>query len=74
MSHSKCHFSHSGGCTRIPCSHILKNQRKLHKKSVDNFWPTREMCRSQDASAISKLRKNANYYLVYIEILKTYQN
>ena len=34
LYNSKCRFSHSGSCTRIPYLHILKNQRKLHQKSA----------------------------------------
>ena len=57
-SHSKCHFSHSGSSTRIAYLHILENQRILHQKSANIFWPEREICRKQNASAISRMRKH----------------
>ena len=41
ISHSKCHFFYHGICTRILCLHILANQRKLHQKSANIFWPIR---------------------------------
>ena len=37
ISHSKCHFSHPGSCTRPPYMHIFENQRKLHQKSANIF-------------------------------------
>ena len=36
-SHTKCHFSHSGSCTRIPYLQILESQRKMHQKSENIF-------------------------------------
>ena len=31
VSHSKCHFLHSGSCTGFPYLQMLENQRKLYE-------------------------------------------
>ena len=38
---------------------IQSRQPKLHQKSANIFWPVRGLCKYQDASAISTMRKNA---------------
>ena len=42
ISHSKCHFSHPGKCTRNPYLHILK-KCKLHSKHFFK-WQVLDRC------------------------------
>ena len=43
VSYSKCHFSHSGSCTRISCLHILEINENYIKSPKIFFWSVREM-------------------------------
>ena len=43
ISHTKCHFSHSGSCIRTPNMHVSKNRRKLHRFFCKRDLPDNRM-------------------------------
>ena len=59
MGDSKCQFSHSGSCTRIPHLHILENKHKLHK-STQILFDLQERC------AYNRMQKNYNEIIIVL--------
>ena len=57
-------FSHFGSFTRVPYLYILEKQHKSHPNSANIFWPLRDVCKIQNASAISRMRKKFNEIII----------
>ena len=64
MSHSKCHFSHSGSCTRISYLHILENHSNLHKRPQILFGQEERCADKRMRMQLAGCEKNVNVYII----------